>query len=50
MKITITSSDIEKMSHMDAEERAKYLEAKMVERKNEQLSWMRPAFDRAFGI
>lgn len=50
MKIQITSSDIEKMSRMNAEERVAYLEAKMAERKNERLAWMAPAFDRAFGI
>jgi len=50
MKITITSTDIEKMSQMDAEERVIYLEEKMTQRKNEQLSWMSAGFDAAFGV
>jgi len=48
MKVTITSSDIEKMSQMSAEERVIYLERKMVELKNEQLSWMSAGFQAAF--
>jgi hypothetical protein len=50
MKITITSADIEKMSRMNAEERVIYLETKMVELKNEQLSWMGAGFSAAFGL
>jgi hypothetical protein len=48
MKIQITSQDIAKRNEMTAEEWAKYIEQKMAERKNEQLSWMGPGFQAAF--
>ena len=50
MKIQITSQDIAKRNEMTAEEWAKYIEQKMVERKNERLAWMAQGFDKAFGI
>ena len=50
MKITITSADIQKMTEMTSDERIAYLERKMVELKNEQLSWMGAGFSAAFGL